>query len=258
MKQNYVKLLDTDDWKEKRKEILVRDKFTCQRCGSSYHKTFETQTQKKLYGAENRNYSTEDFRCKFVQTIYYGNAGLILKSPLSDSEIKQNPRVGIVINFVDKDRISYPFEGSLLKSQVDPEFYKRISDDPFLNNILRKKFIKDGHLDIDLEGLWLSNNHLYPLYRKDKWLHVHHKCYRAGVDIWDQPDGDYISLCNVCHHIVHERELIPYYSPGGEIYQFLQQCDRCSGKGYFRHYKHVQNGTCFKCGGMGLVEKDDL
>jgi hypothetical protein len=103
----------------------------------------------------------------------------------------------------------------------------------------------------------LSNNNCYPLYKKEKWLHVHHKCYRAGVDIWDQSDDEYITLCNVCHRIVHDRQLIPYYDQSGRIYQFLEQCDRCGGTGYFKHYKHVQNGTCFKCNGMRLIPIDN-
>lgn len=30
-------------------------------------------------------------------------------------------------------------------------------------------------------------------------LHVHHKCYNYGVDIWDYKDDDLITYCKSCH-----------------------------------------------------------
>lgn len=34
------------------------------------------------------------------------------------------------------------------------------------------------------------------------------------------------------------------------------KCDRCGGSGTKPEYGHVDNGTCFKCGGVGLLKYD--
>jgi len=33
----------------------------------------------------------------------------------------------------------------------------------------------------------------------DKTLHVHHRYYEKGLDIWDYPDNAFLSLCEDCH-----------------------------------------------------------
>lgn len=42
-------------------------------------------------------------------------------------------------------------------------------------------------------------------------LHVHHKYYIFGNDIWDYPDEALITLCGGCHLLVHASEIIPVY-----------------------------------------------
>lgn len=32
-------------------------------------------------------------------------------------------------------------------------------------------------------------------------------------------------------------------------------CDRCNGVKHFEHVKHVEGGRCFKCNGLGVIEK---
>ncbi|MDN3716970.1 hypothetical protein [Vibrio breoganii] len=31
----------------------------------------------------------------------------------------------------------------------------------------------------------------------------------------------------------------------------MSTCNRCSGKGFIKVYKHIQNGQCFACRGSG-------
>ncbi len=37
---------------------------------------------------------------------------------------------------------------------------------------------------------------------RDKTLHVHHKCYLKGVEIWDYQDQYYQTLCVDCHKTI--------------------------------------------------------
>lgn len=107
--------------------------------------------------------------------------------------------------------------------------------------------------DIDLDGFWFIKNKEFDLFKKSKQLHVHHNCYRKGMEIWEQPDSDYITLCNVCHKIVHEYYFIPFFNINGEIIQFLNFCDRCNGYGHIPCYSYINGGICYKCNGAGTL-----
>lgn len=38
----------------------------------------------------------------------------------------------------------------------------------------------------------------------DKELHVHHRWYEFGKDIWDYPDQCFETLCHECHKLIEE------------------------------------------------------
>ena len=46
---------------------------------------------------------------------------------------------------------------------------------------------------------------------KDKTLHVHHKSYISGRDVWDYPDEDLMCLCEDCHKKEHEKAMVKKY-----------------------------------------------
>jgi hypothetical protein len=41
---------------------------------------------------------------------------------------------------------------------------------------------------------------------RDKTLHVHHKFYRKGADVWDYEDDAYMTLCEDCHSKITEQD----------------------------------------------------
>jgi 5-methylcytosine-specific restriction endonuclease McrA len=36
-------------------------------------------------------------------------------------------------------------------------------------------------------------------------LHVHHFTYEKGKKVWEYPDSNFVSLCNLCHSIEHSK-----------------------------------------------------
>lgn len=82
-------------------------------------------------------------------------------------------------------------------------------------------------------------------------MQVHHKHYIYGLDPWEYKDSELVTLCEGCHQIVHETEKVPVYRLHEGFLEevTLTRCYRCSGAGYFREYKHVQGGICFRCRG---------
>ena len=88
------------------------------------------------------------------------------------------------------------------------------------------------------------------------YLEVHHRCYRTDKKICEQENDEYVSLCNVCHKIVHETYRIPYYNELNELINNKIPCIRCGGRKYFIEYKYVENKVCFRCRGTGIEERD--
>lgn len=83
-------------------------------------------------------------------------------------------------------------------------------------------------------------------------LHVHHIHYIRGLDPWEYKDTELITLCESCHEHVHETEDVPEYHmrEGGILERVLfTPCKRCHGVGYFREYRHIRGGVCFRCMG---------
>jgi 5-methylcytosine-specific restriction endonuclease McrA len=84
-------------------------------------------------------------------------------------------------------------------------------------------------------------------------LNVHHVCYRKGLEPWEYPDEELITLCPECHKKIHEEQDIPIFNETGKIISNTTKCDRCGGYGYIPQYSHIQSGICFKCWGEGII-----
>lgn len=80
-------------------------------------------------------------------------------------------------------------------------------------------------------------------------LHVHHRHYIIGLDPWEYKDTELITLCEDCHQTVHKTEEVPELRLENGILKkvSLTPCYRCGGAGWFREYRHVQGGVCFRC-----------
>ncbi|MBK7805175.1 MAG: hypothetical protein IPJ51_02575 [Saprospiraceae bacterium] len=261
---DYRSLLDDDNWKRKRKEILYRDNYECQRCGVSKNLTMNTDFVK--FGDVINRLSFEfldDMILKYklakINFIPEWEDGLgvnydletICKTNIFEIDKSKPEDYFVTVHYVNKDKIKYPFNGSLINN---------LKPNIFLNNCTNASLIKhvrgqiSNILDVDLEGIWLINSKYKENYRKNgNVLHVHHKCYRMDQEIWEQPDVEYTTLCNICHKIVHEHQMIPFYNSENIVIQNMITCSRCSGNGYLSEFKHVQSGICFRCRGKRYI-----
>lgn len=252
---DYNTLLNSPEWKEKRLEILDRDNHTCCRCGlNAKEKHFEplvidipnTFTVNQIIKNDNRS-------SKIIE-IQEDNDSFFVKTNIDDLDNLMDKDFILVINRVYKSHIKYPFNGS-----TENEFSSLLYNPLFNNEVLYKALYSlykkyfPNNVEIDKEGIFLINKNEFYLFKKSTSLHVHHKCYRDGQEIWEQPNYEYITLCNVCHAVVHSSQSIPFYNRYNEILKYLKSCPRCLGQRYFNKYRHVENGICFKCRGVGSI-----
>lgn len=82
-------------------------------------------------------------------------------------------------------------------------------------------------------------------------LQVHHTLYVFNQMPWNYDNEELETLCNFCHEELHNNEEIIVWDEHKLNKLKYGRCDRCSGKGYIKEYKHVSNGICFKCRGFG-------
>ncbi len=252
---SYQELLKTPEWGSKKIEILKRDNYTCQRCGTGVNsriKTLETKFEIK----DNISFTpypkaSKDFR-KTNLKFHPNLDGFPIKTNLSVSELNHNLNLVLICQYRKKDNFTYPFVATLGEVYFDPEVQQAVDDDLMIN-LWRKHLNISSDLEIDLEGIYLVDRKDYSevAYLKNSiLLEVHHKCYRKNVSIWDQANDEYVTLCNICHDITHENQDIPWLDERDRKVNSIK-CDRCYGKGYLPHYRYVQNGVCFKCSGWG-------
>jgi hypothetical protein len=253
----YSELLKTENWKLKREEILLRDNNTCRRCGISKENKFDGRIYLPNKNLETQ-FTVEFLHNKFLNTNVVhlkskaNSIDIYCKSEIYKSEIVENRQYCIIINFAPIDFIKYPFNGATINNLND-NFFLKSETNNFFNETLNKNH---AHLNIevDIEAIWLIEYGIEHLVSKSNFnLQVHHRCYREEIEIWEQQNNEYITLCNICHQIVHQNQIIPFYDINGNILQNLLTCKKCNGTGYLPQFNHYEGGTCFSCKGKGQM-----
>lgn len=250
---NYKEKLQTYHWKVKRDRILYRDSQTCQRCGNNHVSMLPTYTG-ELEKDEIESLEVVDAKglnTKLVKLNTVDGIKLYLKTYLSNDKLDAKLGLVVTVNLVLRNKIVYPFNGSLINNQRRSILFEENIN--FIEGVKRHLANRVDFIsqDIDKEGFWLVEKKTEGEFCKSVNLHVHHKCYRSGVEIWEQPDNEYLTLCNLCHQIVHDNQLIPYYNEDGEVYQYMKPCLKCGGKGFLECYNYIDNGICYRCDGRG-------
>ncbi|MDM1543653.1 hypothetical protein OBK16_10345 [Empedobacter falsenii] len=254
----YQELLDDPRWKEKRKEILERDNHTCQRCG--YHSKY-----KLGYFCDNIKMIHPNFKNDIQEFNKYNiykntalNALIKVDEEVLNLEKVTVENITLFIPYLFKDINSLPFNGSTI-DKYDSTFYNANSNAKLelltklrkidLLKTLSPSLTNNIEFSLDFENIKYVKKQNFWRY---KVLHIHHKCYVDKVEIWDQPNVDYITLCETCHESVHQHQQIPYYDTSRSmIINYKGFCKKCSGTGYLSVYKYFKNGICFDCNGTG-------
>lgn len=243
--RDYPSQLETYEWKQKRIEILERDKYRCQICGKGkstvlYNPSSDRDSDISIgidysYSTISiddilfTHFSVQDF----IDIISAKNLSL---TP-TDYVVSSNDILGV---------LAEPHTNEFPVNCEDVEI-----------NLVRHP---TGMLYfiVNREEDNLSNIKLHTPYFIDHpiSLNVHHKHYIIGHKAWEYDDEDLVTLCNECHTKVHHAIGAPVYlHKNGYMKEVpLTPCFRCEGTGYFPEYKHVENGICFRCRGARFEE----
>lgn len=289
----YTELLEKKEWKQKCSEILNRDKFTCQDCGSiGYHNdTFVTLYNVKLV----------DFI--FPKSLFFDNTFNYLLKELEDNAVFKRDYFKIKINQeISNLNIYSPYaEFNELNSFNWPCGIKIISDKilsdnyPF-NYYIHNKITKIGKYNVKHNIIFVAFDNIItnkchvlvtketPYYIQNQGsikynviniifekfliyiqtpiqmsgLNIHHKYYIYNHSPWEYENDALITLCENCHKNRHEKSKIPIYNSNKEFIGYTTICPKCGGSGYLSQYSHIEHGICFNCGGEGVILNENL
>ena len=237
----YRELLESDEWKGKRKIILERDLYKCNKC-------------------HNENLITECFESSaYFDSVNNDKVFYKIHGPISEILDNINFR-GFVFtnnfNKIDAIQVYYSINNNKVKIIA-----ARPKDD---FESLKKNFatIKTP----DKEALLLLYSSIYNLKQSIisealnkktsdyNWifvngLHVHHTYYQLGKNPWEYPDDALITLCWYCHEELHKNTQVSFFDKDGFELDKLNPCLRCFGAGYFPEYSFFHEGVCFRCNG---------
>jgi len=138
--------------------------------------------------------------------------------------------------------------------------FRQLNDEEYQQVIIESGFGKyfdfmEGYVDEPTEFTGKKNTKLPSRRRYDDTvqLEVHHKYYIWNKLPWEYDKIALTTLCDNCHELEHYKEHNIYSDDTLQTKISLVLCHRCHGRGYLPEYKHVQNGICFNCGGLGKL-----
>lgn len=213
----YQEQLKSEEWKQKRLEIISRDGNKCRSCG---------RERSKYMGVSLEKIKTYEDLC------HEGLSASKHSNNIKQVFITKKNMIIAIANYVDSHEI---FELEELKFAT--RWRKPLHQ------------FDRGHFE------WICFKSNIMPYDIQMDLNVHHKYYIEGKMAWDYDPKALVTLCQECHQKEHELNPIFVYDQNGKILYTMENCKRCNGSGYIPEYYYFQNGVCFECFGHGVPLK---
>lgn len=229
---NYQEQLDSEEWRNKRNEIVKKDNLKCCKCNNN-------RILKSLK------------ECTGIRTSRgEKNAAYILVG----LNTQRFPKTFLSYDDCLMDEPTFVYTPEYLKFYVSPN---ELKENNIISNYGCRRFHQSEYKIVENKLVPLKILDTLPEdieWKSNKTLEVHHKYYKVGLKAWEYPREALATLCSECHEDEHKNNKIPYLDRNNNVIRHLTPCTRCSGTGYFPEYRHVINGKCFECLGNRFEE----
>lgn len=226
----YPELLDTEEWQEKRFQIIGRDESTCQNY-SCNKKLTATEKSENVTILKISWHLDKNDKCYFKCEILY---------------MKSNTNLGVT-----KTVILHEYDIAV------KEVFKDISDFIEKHNLKENTTLPQGEEIIYYKKVLLPSNYVN---NKDLFLHVHHEYYmkkhKSYKLPWEYNGEALITYCSDCHQEWHKNNKTKIYEldeNGNKKEVEYIKCPKCEGVGWLPEFKHIARGICFDCWGRGCL-----
>ena len=239
----YRQQLVSEEWQDKRIEILNRDHHQCIHCFNEeyFHNSEECEAQ-----------LLEEQQGYYIYRLSKNNLSYIKASsghrqtiPFLAYFIADRARPGR--NYIIAGRLADDYDKVASTRKMIPKDVSLIIREA----VIRAFSIREN---VSVEAFSETRD-----FSKTKWLfvdglHVHHTFYQKGRLPWNYPNDSLQTLCWICHEQLHKNQKIPRKDASGKIIGDVTPCKRCNGTGWFPEFSHVQKGICFRCKGARYEE----
>ena len=220
----YQEQLQTQNWIEKRLQILERDSHCCNKCQLE---------RPRFLGL------LQGFGIKTIEQMRKEEYGIIWSAEEDKNYITQ---------LLEKN-------GCILVRNNYCDFSTLIGEKDATKELSQLKFA------LQREDIYTKKSHYKMICFFDDItddykfpdLNIHHKYYLLGKNAWEYDNDALITLCVSCHMSEHETQQIYVYSMVGEVLFKAETCGKCKGSGYLPEFHYFQNGVCFQCFGHGVM-----
>ena len=249
----YQELLESKEWRERRKTILKRDLFKCQKCNNS-----------RVISQLNRGRFSRTAKTRYSKIVKIDSIqdGLGTVATIGEEIANHLDQFSMVYyGWTSKSRNKV--YGIRKLNKTEKELFKSYAN--AWENLYKHPIEHD--LDAAFEKLmqirktWISNLNQVKIDSSElDWkimtgLHIHHRYYIKNKLPWEYKDDALTTLCMDCHKDLHKNKKVPVYNNELELIGELTNCYRCYGAGWFPEYLNVENGICFRCRGAKYEEK---
>lgn len=220
----YGDLLNTDEWKTKRNEILKIDHFKCTNCKNA--NIYKDLSIGVLHAFDaNRDILLEAINGRdFVDNMESHAYKFLLKDIDSNDAIWKT--------LITNNSILIENQNALQELKLLISYFKTDTV-----NLGKPVVINKIYNSISNEIIWQNPKYI------EFSLHIHHNFYIRGQLPWEYPKEGFRTLCRYCHHELHFDRKVPVYGKN----KILTFCSRCSGEGWLPEFSYHQHGRCFRC-----------
>jgi len=255
----YFEQLKDKRWKDKRRQILIRDNYTCQVCSNIDIVRFETEIyvtmtpNSTIVKCLSANLSSQkipqfSFNLSFHNDLLMDIFGKIPKVFVVNYYFEENEKKPYIIRDISLSHLKMYYNMNK-KIMVDYDPYENNIDDSDseIFDYTKTILIDNPSYFPELVSLVNASEKKYVF-----GLNVHHKVYREKRLAWEYEDEDLITLCQSCHEAIHIKkkdQFIPWYDEENVQIGNRKICNRCGGTGYIMKYDYYLHGICFACNG---------
>lgn len=234
---DYEELLKSPKWKNKRDNIVERDKNTCTNCRNVL--LFNNSILCRVHS----NLVTSEWQVVRVGELL-GRSRYKLFVPTQRFRPLER---GYLVLVAPLQNVEKEFEKSATLIASKNETEKDI-----LIQLLRSKIgVEDERF---IQAVAVHRESIHNEWKHIKGLEVHHKYYQLGLMPWEYDDDALTTLCWYCHGELHKNGKVPVLDEYGNNLGEYTNCYRCHGAGTFPDFSHVQSGICFRCNGAKYEE----
>ncbi len=243
----YEELLQSDEWKAKRIEILARDKNTCTNCLNE-----SLINNCEIGSIQSRDNFSNSRKTGFYSLLVFTDNQEHILGAVPKNKITYFKEQIVYYKILAENEMATIIAMRIKTREENEREYDASREALSQLNLPEEVILKLLNKSNNKENSSTSFNSINPetlIWKFVNGLHIHHKYYQLERKPWEYPNEALTTLCLHCHEKIHNETKIEVYDAKNNLIKDLIPCSKCSGTGHIPKYDYYYSGICFKCNG---------